>query len=189
MKTDAMKDYDAIAREIYYCDDENTPDEISIARIAAILRKHDEAEASGECPNWSAFAWREVLRRSATGACLSCGCSMPFSHYPGCQQAESYIPCPAPTDEKPIGCTCGYSPYDSDRCKAHDAPTDEKALREALARMVSVFGFDEDDRDHEGTALQNARALLAREAPKGESKHDATMASLSEAELLDDKHS
>lgn len=31
--------------------------------------------------------------------------------------------------------------------------------------------------------------VLAREAPKGESKHDATMASLSEAELLDDKHS
>ena len=141
-----MKDYDAIAREIYrdeaisrmlYYDQQ---EDQCVELIAAIIRKHDEAEAGG-------------------AHCGCCGKWMPNG-------SEEWDLC--------------------DAC-AKPAPTDEKALREALQRMTNrsnritcpfrhqhdVRAIRADDIESLYEAQLEAESILAREAPKDEGKEGA----------------
>jgi hypothetical protein len=165
-----MKDYDAIARELNLrmpCEVEGHENDCphphvlcreccerrKIARDAAILRKHDEAEASGELPD-------------AEG------------------EIDSYIDMGAFRDPKVArpylidGYRLGYGAGKQyARSQMRPAPTDEKALCEAI-RKLPRYAFDMQLGDifkvGHGAFLKVAdiEALLAREAPKD--KHPVT---------------
>jgi hypothetical protein len=135
------KYYDAIAREIYLDIFKGEDDADCRARIAAIIRKHDEAEANGELLS-------DIIETSRMEQHDFNGRTGLFCH----QSVDGIF-------------------------ETYSAPTDEKALIKAAQAMLNSYKEAHDSGDWGNWDLEQDReyvnlrsALLAREAPKDESK-------------------